>query len=48
MVARDIDCRKRVGLHYIANRTTRDEDEGLTATSDAKLVSNAVSVTKIG
>jgi hypothetical protein len=48
MVARAIIDRKRVGLHYIANRATRTDDEGLTAMSNPKIPSNAVSVTKIG
>ena len=48
MVACAITGRKGLGLHYIANRTRAIEDEGLTATSNAKLASNAVSVTKIG
>ena len=48
MVARAIPDRKRVGLHYIANLKTPDEEKGLTAMSDPKNPSITVSVTKIG
>ena len=48
MVARAIVRHKGVGLHYIANSEALLETERVTATSDPKLASNAVSVTKIG
>jgi hypothetical protein len=48
MVARAISGRKGVGLHYIANRTTPIEEEGLTAMNEGKLAADAVSVTRIG